>query len=143
MRSCSAALSRTVLLDDQRKGFVLFLSPFRGSFFHQGLQWFLLLLFLTVLAFAHDRYSLMPSLAGSAKRCLSIDCTGSASKNLGAESELTRSVPAGAGHIDRIDRRSQFAADYAFSASSLAHASATRLSALSSSGMIAQRCFSM
>ena len=40
--------------DNERKGLVLFLSPFRGSFFHEGLQWFLLVLFLTVLAFAHD-----------------------------------------------------------------------------------------
>jgi len=52
--SYSAALSRRRSFDNEGKGLVLFLSPFRGSFFHEGLQWFLLVLFLTVLAFAHD-----------------------------------------------------------------------------------------
>ena len=42
-------------VNNERKGFVLFLSPFCGSFFHQGLQWLLLVLFLAVFAFAHDR----------------------------------------------------------------------------------------
>ena len=40
--------------DNERKRLVLFLGPFRGSFFHQGLQWLLLVLFLTVFTFAHD-----------------------------------------------------------------------------------------
>jgi hypothetical protein len=44
--------------DNERKGFVLSLSPFRGSFFHQGLQGFLFLLLPTVLAFTHYCYSL-------------------------------------------------------------------------------------
>jgi hypothetical protein len=40
--------------NNERKGCVLFLSPFRGSFFHQGLQWLLLVLFLAVFTLAHD-----------------------------------------------------------------------------------------
>ena len=40
--------------NNELKGCVLFLSPFRGSFFHQGLQWLLLVLFLAVFTFAHD-----------------------------------------------------------------------------------------
>ena len=67
--------------DNERKGLVLSLCPFRGSFFHQGLLWFLFLLLPTVLAFAHDGYSLYPSLVGSAKKCLSVDCTWVSIKN--------------------------------------------------------------
>jgi hypothetical protein len=52
--------------DSQRKSFALFLGPFRGPFFHQGLEWFLFVLFLTVLAFAHVSRSLYLGLI----RCL-------------------------------------------------------------------------
>ena len=45
--------------DNERKRLVLFLGPFRGSFFHQGLQWFFLFLFPAVFAFAHNCYSLI------------------------------------------------------------------------------------
>ncbi len=44
--------------DSERKPLVLFLGPFRGPFFHQGLEWFLFVLFLTVLAFTHVSRSL-------------------------------------------------------------------------------------
>lgn len=50
--------------DKKRKAFVLFLGPFRGPFFHQGLEWFLLVLFLTVLAFTHVSCSLHLGLIG-------------------------------------------------------------------------------
>ena len=40
--------------NNERKGCVLFLGPFRGSLFHQGLQWLFLVLFLAVFTFAHD-----------------------------------------------------------------------------------------
>lgn len=40
--------------DNERKGCVLFLRPFCGSFFHQGLQWLFLVLFFAVFTFAHD-----------------------------------------------------------------------------------------
>src|SRR5689334_5159622 len=53
--------------DHKGEGFILSLGPFRGSFFHQGLQRFLFLVLPTLLAFAHDGYSLWPSVIGSAK----------------------------------------------------------------------------
>lgn len=53
--------------DKKRKPFVLFLGPFRGPFFHQGLEWFLFVLFLTVLAFTHVSRSLHLSLIGCAE----------------------------------------------------------------------------
>ena len=53
--------------DSERKPFVLFLGPFRGPFFHQGLEWFLSILFLTVLAFTHVSRSLYLGLIGSAE----------------------------------------------------------------------------
>jgi hypothetical protein len=48
----------------KRKSFVLFLGPFRGPFFHQGLEWFLFVLFLAVFAFAHVSRSLYLGLIG-------------------------------------------------------------------------------
>jgi hypothetical protein len=53
--------------DSKRKPFGLFLGPFRGPFFHQGLEWFLFVLFLTVFAFTHISRSLHPGLIGHAK----------------------------------------------------------------------------
>ncbi len=45
--------------DSKRKYFVFLLGPFGGPFFHEGLEWFLFVLFLTVLAFTHVSRSLM------------------------------------------------------------------------------------
>ena len=64
--SCGS-LTEIGSFDSERKPFVLFLGPFRGPFFHQGLQWFLFVLFLTVLAFAHVSRSLHLGLTGSAE----------------------------------------------------------------------------
>ena len=50
--------------DSKRKPLVLFLGPFRGPFFHQGLEWFLFVLFFTVLAFTHINHSLYLRLIG-------------------------------------------------------------------------------
>ena len=41
-----------------RKTLVLFLGPFRRALFHESFEWFFLLLFLGVPAFAHVRRSL-------------------------------------------------------------------------------------
>jgi hypothetical protein len=54
--------------DSQRKSFALFLGPFRGPFFHQGFEWFLFVLFLTVLAFTHVNRSLRLGLIGCGKQ---------------------------------------------------------------------------
>ena len=53
--------------DSERKPLVLFLGPFRGPFFHQGLEWFLFVLFLTVLAFTHVSRSLYLGFIGRAE----------------------------------------------------------------------------
>jgi hypothetical protein len=53
--------------DSKRKPLVLFLGSFLGSFFHQSLEWFLFVLFLTVLAFTHVSRSLYLSLIGCAE----------------------------------------------------------------------------
>jgi hypothetical protein len=50
--------------DSERKTFVLFLRLFRGPFFHKGFEWFLFVLFLSVLAFTHISRSLYLSLIG-------------------------------------------------------------------------------
>ena len=57
MLSCGS-LKEIGSFDSKRKPFGLFLGPFRGPFFHQGLEWFLFVLFLTVLAFTHISHSL-------------------------------------------------------------------------------------
>jgi hypothetical protein len=57
MLSCSS-LTEIGSSDSERKRFGLFLGPFRGPFFHQGLEWFLFVLFFTVLAFTHISHSL-------------------------------------------------------------------------------------
>jgi hypothetical protein len=50
--------------DSKRKPLVFFLGPLRGPFFHQGLEWFLFVLFLSVLAFTHVSRSLYLDLIG-------------------------------------------------------------------------------
>mgnify|MGYP003693912787 CR=1 FL=1 len=45
MLSCGS-VTEIGSFDSKRKPFVLFLGPFRGPFFHQGLEWFLLFCFL-------------------------------------------------------------------------------------------------
>jgi hypothetical protein len=57
MLSCSS-VTEIGSFDSKRKPLVLFLGPFLGSFFHQSLEWFLFVLFLTVLAFTHVSRSL-------------------------------------------------------------------------------------
>jgi hypothetical protein len=52
---------------NKRKRFVLLLGPFRGPFFHQGLEWFLFGLLLTILAFTHVSCSLCLDLIGCAQ----------------------------------------------------------------------------
>jgi hypothetical protein len=60
--------------DSKGKPPVLFLGPFRGPFFHQGLEWFLFVLFLTVLAFTHVSRSLYLGFIGRAENsALAID----------------------------------------------------------------------
>ena len=49
---------------NKRKRFVLLLGPFRGPFFHQGLEWFLFGLLLTILAFTHINRSFCLDLIG-------------------------------------------------------------------------------
>ena len=66
MLSCGS-LTEIGSFDKKRKPFVLFLGPFRGPFFHQGLEWFLFVLFFTVLAFTHVSLSLHLSLIGCAE----------------------------------------------------------------------------
>jgi hypothetical protein len=66
MLSCSA-LPEIGSFDSKRKPFVLFLGPFRGSFFHQCLEWFLFVLFLSVHAFTHVSRSLHLGLIGCAE----------------------------------------------------------------------------
>jgi hypothetical protein len=58
----AGSIEKIGLFDNERKALVLSLSPFRGSFFHQGPERFLLFLFPTVFAFAHDFYSLFNAL---------------------------------------------------------------------------------
>ena len=57
MLSCGS-VTEIGSFDSERKPLVLFLGPFRGPFFHQGLEWFLFVLFFTVLAFTHISHSL-------------------------------------------------------------------------------------
>ena len=57
MLSCGS-VTEIGSFDSKRKSFGLFLGPFRGPFFHQGLEWFLFVLFLAVLAFTHVSLSL-------------------------------------------------------------------------------------
>jgi hypothetical protein len=66
MLSCGS-LKEIGSFDSKRKPFGLFLGPFRGPFFHQGLEWFLFVLFLTVLAFTHISRSLYWGLIGCPK----------------------------------------------------------------------------
>jgi len=66
MLSCSP-LTEIGSFDSKRKPFVLFLGPFRSPFFHQGLEWFLFVLFLTVFAFTHVSRSLHLGLIGWAE----------------------------------------------------------------------------
>lgn len=54
----SYPLTEIASFDNKRKNFVLSFGPFHGPFFHQGLEWFLFVLFLTVLAFTHVSRSL-------------------------------------------------------------------------------------
>ncbi len=63
MLSCSA-VTDIGSFNSERKSFGLFLGPFRGPFFHQGLEWFLFVLFFTVLAFTHISHSLYLRLIG-------------------------------------------------------------------------------
>jgi hypothetical protein len=63
MLSCSA-VTEIGSFNSERKSFGLFLGPFRGPFFHQGLEWFLFVLFFTVLAFTHISHSLYLRLIG-------------------------------------------------------------------------------
>jgi hypothetical protein len=63
MLSCGS-LTEIGSFDSKRKSFALFLGSFRGPFFHQGLEWFLFVLFLTVLAFTHVSRSLYLGLIG-------------------------------------------------------------------------------
>jgi hypothetical protein len=80
MLSCGS-LTEIGSFDSKRKPFGLFLGPFRGPFFHQGLEWFLFVLFLTVLAFTHVSRSLHLDLIGCARKtthCLSIFVASSA-----------------------------------------------------------------
>jgi hypothetical protein len=67
MLSCSSLTGTGSFDDNRRKPFVLFLGPFRGPFFHQGLKWFLFVLFFTVLAFTHVSCSLYLGLIGGAE----------------------------------------------------------------------------
>lgn len=67
MLSCGS-LIEIGSFDSKRKPFGLFLGPFRGPFFHQGLEWFLFVLFLTVLAFTHVSRSLHLDLIGCARK---------------------------------------------------------------------------
>ena len=67
MLSCSSLIGTGSFDDNRRKPFVLFLGPFRGPFFHQGLKWFLFVLFFTVLAFTHVSRSLYLGLIGGAE----------------------------------------------------------------------------
>ena len=51
------SLAATGLFSRKRKPLVFFLGPFRGPFLHQALQWFLFILFSTVVAFTHVKRS--------------------------------------------------------------------------------------
>jgi hypothetical protein len=62
-----SSLTEIGSFDSKRKPFVLFLGPFRGPFFHQSLEWFLFVLFLTVLAFTHVSRSLYLGFIGRAE----------------------------------------------------------------------------
>jgi hypothetical protein len=66
MLSCGS-LTEIGSFESKRKPLVFFLGPFRGPFFHQGLEWFLFVLFLSVLAFTHVSRSLYLGLIGCAK----------------------------------------------------------------------------
>ena len=48
----------------KRKPLVFFFGPFRSPFFHQGLKWFLFILFSTVVTFTHVNRSLCWGLIG-------------------------------------------------------------------------------
>jgi hypothetical protein len=63
MLSCGS-LTEIGSFDSKGKPFGLFLGPFRGPFFHQGLEWFLFVLFLSVLTFTHVSRSLYLGLIG-------------------------------------------------------------------------------
>jgi hypothetical protein len=66
MLSCSS-VTGIGSFDSKRKRLVFFLGPFRGPFFHQGLEWFLFVLFFTVLAFTHVSRSLYLDFIGAWK----------------------------------------------------------------------------
>ena len=61
------SLTETRSFDSKREPFVLFLGPFRGPFFHQGLERFLFVLFLRILGFTHVSRSLYLGLIGGAE----------------------------------------------------------------------------
>ncbi len=65
MLSCNS-LTETESFNSKRDPCVLFLGPFRCPFLHQGLQWFLFVLFLTIFALTQVSRSLCLSLIGCA-----------------------------------------------------------------------------
>jgi hypothetical protein len=134
MLSCSS-VTEIGSFDSKRKPLVLFLGSFLGSFFHQSLEWFLFVLFLTVLAFTHVSRSLRLGLLSCAENnALPID--------LCRLKHLHHIAPYPV--VVNCNRQAIAArGSYDFATSCLAHASATLLSGLSSPGMIAQLCFSI
>ena len=92
MLSCGS-LTEIGSFDSRRKPFVLFLGPFRGPFFHQRLEWFLFVLFLTVLAFTHVSRSLYLGLIGWWNNASPTLCRlAHLHHRIGAQSELTRPI---------------------------------------------------
>ena len=63
MISCALLTLTTYrLFDRQRKPFGFFLGSLGGPFFHQTFEWFLFILFFTVLAFTHVNRSFLVAL---------------------------------------------------------------------------------